>query len=147
MVNSYHEYKVESVKAERYTLQSSNPMHPSKSRVNFCHIFSYACMLAGSHYFLWLLMPLYSKWLYRSYGRYIPVQGMIFQLPQQTFIIRMTIQDAIIECSVFSSHPCYSLAHYISGPSLPGHSVAKQQMLLRYSNIKPWWNNSKRWII
>ena len=31
----------------------------------------------------------------------------------------------------------YSLAHYISGLSLPGHPVAKQQMLLRYSNIKP----------
>ena len=45
MVNSYHEYKVESLKAERYTLQSLNPMHPSKSKVNFCHIFSmHACL-------------------------------------------------------------------------------------------------------
>ena len=40
MANSYNLYKVESFKAKRYTLQSSNPMHPSKERVNYHHNFS-----------------------------------------------------------------------------------------------------------
>ena len=40
MVNSYNEYKVESLKAKRYTLQSSDPMHPFKKRVNYHHITS-----------------------------------------------------------------------------------------------------------
>ena len=34
MVNSSNYYKLESLKAKRYTLQSSNPMHPSKNGVN-----------------------------------------------------------------------------------------------------------------
>ena len=34
MVNSNNYYKLESLKAKRYTLQSSNPMHPSKNGVN-----------------------------------------------------------------------------------------------------------------
>ena len=37
MANSYNLYKVESFKAERYTLQSLHPMHPSKERVNYHH--------------------------------------------------------------------------------------------------------------
>ena len=40
MVNSYNWHKVESLKAERYTLQSSNPKHPSKYGVNNHHNFS-----------------------------------------------------------------------------------------------------------
>ena len=30
MVNSYDKYKVESLKAKRYALESSNPLHPGK---------------------------------------------------------------------------------------------------------------------
>ena len=30
MVKSYNQYKVESLKAKRYTLQPSDPMHPTK---------------------------------------------------------------------------------------------------------------------
>ena len=53
MVNIYNEYKVESLKAKRHTLQSSDPIHPSKKGsvttiispkysylqeiINFCH--------------------------------------------------------------------------------------------------------------
>ena len=40
MANSYNLYKVESLKAKRYTLQSSNPTHPTKERVNHHHNFS-----------------------------------------------------------------------------------------------------------
>ena len=60
MVNSYYKYKVESLKAERYTLQSLNPMYLGKNRVNFCLTYSYRNMFAGSHNYLRLLMPLYS---------------------------------------------------------------------------------------
>ena len=49
VVNSYHYYKVESLKAKRYTLQSSNPMHPSKSRVNYHYNFSQTFMLTENH--------------------------------------------------------------------------------------------------
>ena len=45
MVNSYHKYKVESLKAKRCTLQSPDPMHPSKERVNYHHNFSQTFML------------------------------------------------------------------------------------------------------
>ena len=53
VVNSYNKYKVESLKAKRYALQSSNPLHPGKKGsvttitspkhsylqeiINFCH--------------------------------------------------------------------------------------------------------------
>ena len=33
MVNSYYKYKVESLKAERYTLQSLNPMHQKSAKI------------------------------------------------------------------------------------------------------------------
>ena len=42
MVNSFHEYKVESLKAERYTLQSSNPVHPSKN-MPYLFLYIHAC--------------------------------------------------------------------------------------------------------
>ena len=38
-----------SLKAERYTLQSSDPMHPRKKRVNCYHNFSQTFMLIGNH--------------------------------------------------------------------------------------------------
>ena len=49
MANSYNLYKVESFKAERYTLQSLHPMHPSKERVNYHHNLSLTLMLTGNH--------------------------------------------------------------------------------------------------
>ena len=49
MANSYNLYKVESLKAKRYTLQSLDPMHPSKERVNYHHNFSQTFMLTGNH--------------------------------------------------------------------------------------------------
>ena len=49
MANSYNLYKVESFKAKRYTLQSSNPMHPSKERVNYHHNF-YLTLCYGKIY-------------------------------------------------------------------------------------------------
>ena len=51
MVNSYNWHKVESLKAERYTLQSSNPKHPSKYGVNYHHNFAQTFMLTESHSF------------------------------------------------------------------------------------------------
>ena len=35
MVSSYNYYKVEILKAKRNTIQSSNPVHPGKKRVNY----------------------------------------------------------------------------------------------------------------
>ena len=52
MVNSYNQYKVVSLKAKRYTLQSSSPMQPSKEGVNYHHNFSQTFMLTGNHSFL-----------------------------------------------------------------------------------------------
>ena len=49
MADSYNLYKVESFKAERYTLQSLHPMHPSKERVNYHHNLSLTLMLTGNH--------------------------------------------------------------------------------------------------
>ena len=49
MANSYNLYKVESFKAERYTLQSLHPMHPSKEMVNYHHNFSLTLTLTGNH--------------------------------------------------------------------------------------------------
>ena len=49
MANSYNLYKVESFKAERYTLQSLHPMHPSKERVNYHHNLSLTLTLTGNH--------------------------------------------------------------------------------------------------
>ena len=49
IANSYNLYKVENLKAKRYTLQSSDPMHPSKERVNYHHNFSLTLMLTGNH--------------------------------------------------------------------------------------------------
>ena len=43
---------IESLKAKRYTLQSSDPMHPSKKRVNYHQNFSQMFMLTENHFFL-----------------------------------------------------------------------------------------------
>ena len=52
MVNSYNQYKVESLKTKRYTLQSSNPMHPRKRRVISHNNFSQMFMSTENHLFL-----------------------------------------------------------------------------------------------
>ena len=52
MANSYNQYKVESLKSKRYTLQSSYPMHPCKEMVNYHHNFSQKFMLTGNCRFL-----------------------------------------------------------------------------------------------
>ena len=44
--------KLKSLKAKRYTLQSSKPMHPCKSRVNYPYTSSHTFILAGNHFFL-----------------------------------------------------------------------------------------------
>ena len=87
MVNSFHEYKVESLKAERYTLQSSIPVHPSKN-MPYLFLYIHACKKS-------LLFVTSDA---RSYGMYIPVYGMTLKSTQQTFIIRNTIKDAITKC-------------------------------------------------
>ena len=86
IVNSYNWYKVESLKAKRYTWQSSDPMHPSKRRVIYHHTFSQMFMLTGNHLFLSLggtvftivlpsqmhfLKLSHSTWLDRSSGRFL----------------------------------------------------------------------------
>ena len=45
MLNCYNSCKVESLKAKRYTLQSSDLIHP----VNYHHNFSQTFMLTGNH--------------------------------------------------------------------------------------------------
>ena len=52
MVNSYNWHKVETFEAKKYTLKSSNPMHPSKNRVNHHHNFSQTFIFTGNHWFL-----------------------------------------------------------------------------------------------
>ena len=43
--------KFKSLKAKRYTQQSSKPMHPCKNRVNYPYTSSYTFILAGNHSF------------------------------------------------------------------------------------------------
>ena len=59
MVSSYNKYKVGSLKTKRFTLQSSDPSHSSKKRVNYHHNFSKCSRLS------------HSIWLYRSCGRFL----------------------------------------------------------------------------
>ena len=49
MANSNNLYKVESLKAERCTLQSLDPRHTGKERVNYHHNFSQTIMLTGNY--------------------------------------------------------------------------------------------------
>ena len=68
MVNSYNKYKVESLKTKRYTLQSSEPMHPTKRRVVSHHNFPQMFMLTENHLFLSLAGTVFT--MYRSSGRF-----------------------------------------------------------------------------
>ena len=115
MVNSYNKYKFESLKAKRYTLQSSDPIHPDKRRVIYHHNFFQMFMLTGNLLFVSLggtvstiVLPtqmhfskVISKHMTIQVKWKVPAWELTFQLPQQTVIIRIASQGVFTKCSSF----------------------------------------------
>ena len=103
------------MKAKRYTLQSSDPMHPSKRRVVYHHNFSQMFMLTVNHWFLSLggtvstiVLPtqmhfskVISKHMTIQVKWKVPAWELTFQLPQQTVIIRIASYGVFTNCSSF----------------------------------------------
>ena len=100
MANSYNLYKVESFKAERYTLQSLHPMHPSKERVNYHHNFSLT-LRYGKIY--WFFCVVVIRNIFTRKLSHLTISNPFILVNQKMY--KTTVAFGIDFC-------CYSLSSY-----------------------------------
>ena len=100
MANSYNLYKVESLKAKRYTLQSSNPIHPTKERVNYHHNFSLT-LCYGKIY--WFFCVVVIRNIFTRKLSHLAISSPFILVNQKKY--KTTVAFGIDFC-------CYSLSSY-----------------------------------